>query len=152
MRATIKMATFVIVLGPVLLSLPGITNGQTALAEKVRERIIDAAQILRAACGNDLTKYCSTVTPGEGRLIFCVLAHEDKISAQCDYALYNAARNLHGALGLVEQAADVCWPDIEKYCAHMPVGGGRIGQCLIDNRTKVGHDCQIALDQMPLSK
>ena len=43
------------------------------------------------ACEGDLKQYCSQVTPGEGRLLHCVAAHEDKLSGQCEYALYQAA-------------------------------------------------------------
>ena len=43
------------------------------------------------ACENDLKTYCSQVTPGEKRLLACVYAHEDKLSDQCTYALYQAS-------------------------------------------------------------
>ena len=69
------------------------------------------------ACSDDIKKYCNTVTPDEGRLILCIEAHEDKISTQRDYALFEAARNLDRALDRIEQVADICWNDIEKYCS-----------------------------------
>ena len=47
---------------------------ETRLAAGVRK--------IETACSNDLKKYCSTVTPGDERLILCIQAHEDQISIQ----------------------------------------------------------------------
>jgi Cysteine rich repeat len=151
MKTHIRKAMLGICIGSILLSLAGSVQAQT-VADNVRERLASAAQKLQAECAADLTKFCSTVTPGEGRLLLCMMAHEDKISTKCDYALYNASRNLGRALNMIEQAADVCWPDIEKLCADIPEGGGRIAQCLISKKSTLGQDCQTALDQLPATK
>ena len=63
------------------------------------------------ARSDDIKKYCNTVTPDEGQLILCVEAHEDEISTKCDYALFEAARNLDRALDRIEQVAGICWND-----------------------------------------
>jgi Golgi apparatus protein 1 len=152
MKAIIRKATVGILLGCVFVGLIGRAQAQTPVAESIRERLTTAVQKLQAECAADLTKFCSMVTPGEGRLLFCMMAHEDKISTKCDYALYNASRNLGRALNMIEQAADVCWPDIEKYCGDIPEGGGRIAQCLMSKRSTLGQDCQTALDQLPATK
>jgi Golgi apparatus protein 1 len=127
-------------------------SAQTAVAENVHERLAAAVQKLQAACATDLNRFCSTVTPGEGRQFFCVMAHEDKISTKCDHALYDAFRNVGRAVMLIGQAADLCWPDIEKYCADIPEGGGRIAQCLVDKKASLDRGCQAALDQLPATK
>ena len=72
-----------------------------------------------------MTKFCGQVTPGEGRLVLCMMAHEDKVSNECDYALYSATRNIERAIDRIEQTADACWPDIEKQCSETAPGGGR---------------------------
>ena len=33
---------------------------------------------------NARAKFCGQVTPGEGRLVLCMMAHEDKVSNKCD--------------------------------------------------------------------
>jgi len=152
MRAYFPKTGFGILLGSAFFALASNAQAQTAVAQNVRERLTSAVQKLQAECAADVTKFCSTVTPGEGRLILCMMAHEDKISTKCDYALYSASRNLGRALNMIEQAADVCWPDIEKYCANVPEGGGRIAQCLVDKKSEVGKDCQIALEQIQAAK
>ena len=50
--------------------------GEGSLADQVRE-----------GCKAELESYCKQVTPGEGRLLACLYAFEDKLSARCDYAL-----------------------------------------------------------------
>lgn len=124
-------------------------DAQTAVARKAAARIEAAVKKVAEACKDDLGKYCSTVTPGGGRLLFCMIAHEDKISTKCDYALYAASRNLERTLNHVARAADACWPDIEKHCANIPEGGGRIAQCLADKKTSLAKPCQAALSSMP---
>ena len=127
-------------------------NAQTSVAEKAEARIAAAVNKVVKACDSELKNYCSTVTPGEGRLLFCMLAHEDKISAKCDLALYNAVRDARRSLEHVEQAADACWDDAEKYCANLPEGGGRIAQCLVNNKAKLHKACQAALAKLPATK
>ncbi len=134
------------------LVIAGNVHAQTAAADKLRARLATAVEKLQTGCGDDLTKYCSTVTKGDGRLLLCMMAHEDKISTKCDYTLYSAAHNLERALDFVEQTADACWPDIEKHCANLPEGGGRIAQCLLDKKSSVSMDCKTMLDHMPSAK
>jgi Cysteine rich repeat len=151
MQRFLQKATFGIFVCLTLVVV-GNVRAQTAAADKVGERLEAAVQKLRAACSDDITKYCSTVTPGEGRLLFCMMAHEDKISTKCDYALYSAARNLDRAIDFIEQAADACWSDIEKLCADVPEGGGRIAQCMLTKKSTANPDCQKILDRLPAAK
>jgi len=51
-----------------------------------------------------------------------MMAHEDKVSNKCDYALYAATRNIERAIDRIEQTADACWPDIEKRCSETAPG------------------------------
>ena len=135
-----------------LLAFSATANAQTSVAQKVEAKIAAAVNKVQSACSNDLKTFCSTVTPGEGRLIFCMLAHEDKISSKCDFALYKARQETGRTLDRVEQAADACWQDIEKHCANIPEGGGRISQCLVNNKAKLQKMCQTALAKLPATK
>jgi Cysteine rich repeat len=132
--------------------LTGSANAQSAKAENAKARIAAALTKIQAGCGGDIGKFCSTVTPGEGRLIFCMMAHEDKISQKCDYTLYEASQKLEHALDLIEETADACWPDIEKHCANVPEGGGHIAQCLLANKANVASNCRTVLDQFPAGR
>jgi hypothetical protein len=86
-----------------LVAFCGAVSAQTQL----ETRIAAGIGKIRAACGDDIKKYCSTVTPGDSRLMLCIQAHEDQISVQCDYALFEASRNLQRALDRIGQIADV---------------------------------------------
>ena len=65
-------------------------------------------------CKMELEKYCAQVTPGEGRVLACLFAHEDKLSAKCEYALYDAAVQLDRAVAALSYLAHECDPDVEK--------------------------------------
>jgi hypothetical protein len=71
--------------------------------------------------------------------MLCIQAHEDQISVKCDYALFDASRNLERALDRVAQIANVCWNDIEKYCSN---GFWRIPQCLTSQLVLLSPACQ----------
>src|SRR5690242_10706851 len=100
----------------VALALAGPTVAASA-AGRLEARLQAAVGKVQNACADDLKQFCSTVTPGEGRLLLCLEAHEDKISKRCDVALFDASRNLERALDKVQLAADACWADIEKLCS-----------------------------------
>jgi hypothetical protein len=152
MRVGSRNSLFIIAVMSAFLAFGSAANAQTAVSGKVGARLAAASEKLKTACGSDVTKYCSMVTPGEGRLIFCMMAHEDKLSSKCDYALYDASRKMERALDLIELAADACWNDIEKHCAKIPEGGGRIAQCLLNNKASVAKGCRVAIEKFPAAK
>lgn len=123
-------------------------QAQTKLQAKIVDRITTAVKKVEAACGEDLKKFCSTVTPGEGRVLLCLEAHEDKISGRCDVALYNGSRNLDRALDHVAMTADACWNDVDKLCSNVPDGEGRVAQCLLDKRASVSPGCKANLGKL----
>jgi hypothetical protein len=129
-----------------MLGFEKVAVGQT---QQLVARLDAAVEKVQAACGDDVKKYCSTVTPGEGRLILCMQAHEDKVSEKCDFALFQASRNLDRALDRIDRAADICWSDIEAHCSNVPEGGGRILQCLASQKTSLAPACQTELGKLP---
>jgi Golgi apparatus protein 1 len=121
-------------------------------AVNVQARLEAAVKKIQDACSADIKTYCGAVTPGEGRLMLCVMAHEDKIGTQCDYALYEASRNLERALDRIEDLADACWNDIEKHCSNVQAGGGQIAGCLATSKASVSKQCQAVMARVPASK
>ncbi len=106
---------------------------------QMRERISGAMQQLRSACAQELSKFCYTVSPGEGRLLLCMQAHEDKLGRGCELALLETSRNIGSAIRRVERFADACWNDIQIYCR---TAGGSVTQCVVDNRSSLSAQCQ----------
>jgi hypothetical protein len=103
-----------------------------------------SAQVLEG-CSSELTQYCADVTAGEGRLLACLYAHGDKLSGQCDYALYDAAARLERAVGAVTYVAAECRSELDTYCANVEAGEGRVAQCLKDHASELSPGCDQAL-------
>jgi Cysteine rich repeat len=99
-------------------------------------------------CNTELARFCAEVTPGEGRLLACLYAHGDKLSGQCDYALYNAAARLERAIDAMTYVASECRAELETHCAEVEVGEGRVAQCLKDHASELGPGCDQALTEV----
>ena len=68
---------------------------------------------MEKGCKKELNTHCKKVTAGEGRLLACLYAYSDKLSGQCEYALYDAAVQLEravAALALLSECAVPRWP------------------------------------------
>ncbi len=96
-------------------------------------------------CKTEIETYCKSVTPGEGRMLACLYAHEDKLSGKCEYALYDASARLERAVAALNFAAQECEADITTLCKSVSAGEGRILECLDKNDAKVSQRCKDAL-------
>jgi hypothetical protein len=99
-------------------------------------------------CGVEIETYCSQVTAGEGRMLACFYAHEDKLSGQCQYALYQAAAQLDQAVSALNYLAGECANDITSLCANVELGEGRILDCLAAQEEAVSAECKAAVAQV----
>jgi hypothetical protein len=105
------------------------------------------ADKLKKACNKELSTFCKGVKPGEGRVLACLYAFEDKVSDQCTYAVYDAALELEKAVAALKYAANQCNADLQKYCANVKPGQGRGLACLQKNDKGVSQQCKDALKQ-----
>lgn len=122
-----------------LLAFAGLAlAGQVSAQDSLLEYVVDS-------CRGDLEQYCSQVTPGQGRLLHCVAAHEDKLSGQCNYALYQAASLLEQLSVAIAYVATSCETEIKTMCADVEAGEGRILACLADNGEQLGESCKQAI-------
>ena len=123
------------------LAISSPARAETDIAKKAIAKAEAAMAKVEAACEADLDKYCKSVTPGEGRIALCLMAHEDKISYACFDALLSVADGIELAVSNLERAADACAGDIDKLCASIEPGEGRIVQCLIDKKPELSTQC-----------
>ena len=130
----------VVVLGAVLLVVNPVRAQQTLV-----ETVVNG-------CKDELQKYCSNVTPGEGRLLACLYAYQDKLSGRCEYALYDAATRLERAVAALSYAENECASDLKQYCSGVAAGQGRLMQCIEQNDAKVSNRCKQALKDTGLKK
>jgi len=102
---------------------------------------------LKKACHKELTTFCKGVQPGEGRILACLYAFQDRVSGKCEYAIYDAAAQLEQAAVALKFAAAECKDDLLKYCGNVEVGKGRVKACLDKNEKALSEKCKEALKQ-----
>ncbi len=103
-------------------------------------------------CKKELETYCKDVTPGEGRLLACLYAYGDKLSARCEFALYDAAAQLERAVAALTYTANECREDLKAYCSSVKPGEGRLINCLNNNEGKISARCKQALKDVGIKK
>lgn len=118
----------------VLFGMPlGATNAQNPVEEALK------------GCSQEIKTYCSTVTPGGGRLVSCAKAHEDKLSSECIYAINRAGYWLDFLARTLTYVTDQCGSDAVKYCPDVKLGEERVLNCLRANEAKLNKYCSLAL-------
>jgi hypothetical protein len=118
------------------------TAQQKGSAEAVAQGLVET---VATGCEKELAAYCQGVTPGDGRILACLYAHADKLSGQCEYALYDAAAQLERAVAALAYLVNECGDALDKYCADVPAGEGRLLDCLHKNEKNISGRCKQAL-------
>lgn len=103
-------------------------------------------------CEKEIKSYCNDVTPGEGRILACLYAHQDKLSGRCEYALYDAAAQLERVVAALTYVANECGDDLETFCSDVKPGEGRLLDCIEKNKEKVSDRCKQAIKDVGLKK
>jgi hypothetical protein len=101
-------------------------------------------------CQKEIDGFCKDVTPGEGRILACLYAHNDKLSGQCEFALFDAAVQLERAVAALTYVANECSADIMRNCANVQAGEGRILSCLQKHQQDVSERCKQAVKDVGL--
>ena len=126
------------VIGVVLL-FAGSAMAQPGLVRTVEE-----------GCQKEISNYCKSVTPGEGRLLACLYAYGDKLSNRCEYALYDASVQLEREINALSYLANECRNDLNAFCSATKPGEGRLRDCLEKNKKKVSKRCTQAAKDVGL--
>ena len=119
-----------------------VATGPLLAQDSVAEKVISTVQ---QGCAVEIESFCSQVTMGDGRLLACFYAHEDKLTGQCQYALYQASAELDQAVNALVYIARQCENDIMNLCANVQAGEGRILECLDANSEAVSDSCKTAI-------
>jgi len=133
-----KMMIFFVALAILALGITS-ANAQQGLVETVTN-----------GCKTEIEKYCDQVTPGQGRILACLYANGDKLSAKCEYALFDAAVQLERAVAALSYVANECDADLEKYCQSIAPGEGRLLECLEKHDKQVSGRCKQAIKDVGL--
>jgi Golgi apparatus protein 1 len=123
-------------------------SAQTDIGKTVLEKLTAKVARLESACAKDIKKYCRTVTPGEGRMIYCMQAHEDKISIKCAFELGETSTNVQTAADALKDAVIACKAEITGVCGKILPGQGRIAACLLSNKSTASAGCVDAIQKI----
>ena len=126
----------------------GSASAQTDIAKALQQKLAALVTKLENSCAGDIKKYCSDVTRGEGRMIYCMQAHEDKISARCAYDLEDAVSIVQSSTDTLHDAVAACKAEITGICGNTIPGQGRIAACLIANKSTASKDCADAIKRV----
>jgi Cysteine rich repeat len=126
----------------------GSVSAQTDVAKTLQEKLTARIAKLESACAKDIKKYCKDVTPGEGRVIYCMQAHEDKISPQCTFELEDELTSVQNSLDDLKNAISACKAEIAGVCGKIVPGQGRIAACLLANKSTASKDCADAIQKI----
>jgi Golgi apparatus protein 1 len=127
------------------LSSARLGSAQTSIGKTLLDRLNARVEKVESACATDIKTYCSTVTPGEGRMIYCMQAHEDKISPNCAFELEDAATAIQAAAEALKNGVIACKAEINGVCGKVTPGEGRIASCLIENKSSASPGCADAI-------
>jgi predicted metallopeptidase len=140
-----KRVVLLAVVAMFFVSVSSVWAAEKAWVENPGVENVTVVETIANNCEKELTSYCKDVTPGEGRILACLYAHSDKLTGRCEYALYDAAVQLERFVAALTYLANECDADLEKFCADIEVGEGRVLKCLDDNGDKISDRCTQAL-------
>ena len=123
----------------------GSVSAQTDVAKTLQEKLVARIAKLQSACAKDIRKYCKAVTPGEGRVIYCLQAYEDKISSECTFELEDSLTKVQASADGLKGAITACKAEIAGVCGKTVPGQGRVAACLLANKSTASKDCADAI-------
>ena len=100
------------------------------------------ADMVLNGCKKELVDYCSKVKPGQGRIVACLYAYNDKLSDQCSLAVEIGVVQLRIILSAVSHVLEQCQNDLDTHCADVEIGSGKMYQCMSKNRAKLQKKCK----------
>ncbi|CAG0934862.1 hypothetical protein RHDC3_03111 [Rhodocyclaceae bacterium] len=82
-----------------------------------------AAETEAYPCMDELERFCKDVQPAAGLLVACLNGHVEELSPAC-------RAKVERSLKRIEEATKLCEPDIQKFCADVTPGQGRVLNCM----------------------
>ena len=148
MKITMRLLARLGLLPMLVILLVGSASAQTEIGKTIVEKLAARIEKLEKSCAKDIKKYCRTVTPGEGRLLYCMQAHEDKISAKCAFDLEESATSVQITADALKDAVIACKAEISGVCGKTLPGQGRIAACLMANKSTASTGCVEAIQKI----
>lgn len=105
----------------------------------------DLVETISRDCSREIALYCINVSPGRSRVLACLYAHSNKLSATCGFALIDGVPELDRSITNLALVTEGCGQDLRAYCSTVRPGEGRLLGCLENNKEKVSAGCKEAL-------
>lgn len=95
------------------------------------------------ACKQDIATLCADAVASKHGVKECLQKNKEKLSAECSAQITELK-------GKVKEMNETCKADVEKFCASVEKGKGRIVKCLKENKDKEGFgaECKAELESM----
>src|SRR6185436_11229075 len=148
MTITVKLLAKLGLLPLLAILSVGSVSAQTDIGKTVLEKLTARVARLESACAKDIKKYCKTVTPGEGRMIYCMQAHENKISVKCAFERGETSTGVQITADALKEAVIACKAEISGVCGKTLPGQGRIAACLLSNKSTASAGCVEAIQKI----
>ena len=129
-----------------------LSSSAFAAEDPVKKDVQGALDTFVEGCQQELTTFCKDVTPGEGRILACLYAFQDKLTPRCEYALYDSVAQLDRTLNNLSYAVTECRDDLEKFCSEIKPGEGRLLECLNTKEAQISQRCNSALKDVGYKK
>ena len=101
----------------------------------------DVVDIVAQGCKTEIETHCKDVKVGQGRVLACLYAYNDRLSSRCEYALYDAAVLLQRQIAALTYLANECRDDLKTFCSGVKAGEGRILECMKKNQAVLSPRC-----------
>lgn len=91
-------------------------------------------------CKKDAETLCPGIKPGDGGLAKCLKENKDKLSPDC-LAQHEKMKEA------MSEMKEACHDDVQKLCADVPPGKGRIMKCLKRQNDQLSEACKTEMKE-----
>jgi hypothetical protein len=103
---------------------------------------------MRRTCTDEIEKLCKDIQPGQGRIAVCLNEHGKEVTPACRKAVNLVLRQINASL----ETHQACAADVEKLCAEVQPGAGRIAFCLGTHAAELSPGCNQQIAEMNAPK
>ena len=105
----------------------------------------DALDMLAAACGADVQKYCKNVNLGNNRINNCLEQHQSNISFECKKTRADVFTLLQKRANAQASVRGICDADIRSLCPGVVQEDGYLLECGLKAWRSLGDKCRQAI-------
>ncbi|HVP66371.1 MAG TPA: cysteine rich repeat-containing protein [Anaeromyxobacteraceae bacterium] len=100
-------------------------------------------------CAGDVKRFCANVELGGGRLGKCMDENKERLSPACQARM---AADEAWAQALLKEFGQSCMHDVDRYCASVRAGEGRVMACLARHQDDLTHACQEGVERYEVAR